>query len=53
MAKVRVSTSLPQEMVDEVDAIATNEVTNRHIVIRQAVAFFLSAKSTKAKKGRK
>lgn len=49
MDGVRVTTMLSPEMVLQLEEIARKEYSNKCVLVRQAVAFFLSAKANKRK----
>jgi len=49
MEGVRVTTMLPPELVFQLEEIAKKEFSNKNVLLRQAVALFLSAKSSKYK----
>lgn len=46
MKGIRVTTMLPPDMVLSLDEIAKREYSNKNVLVRQAVAFFLSKKAS-------
>lgn len=49
MEGVRVTTMLPPEMVFQLEEIAKKEFSNKNVLLRQAVALFLTAKLSNSK----
>lgn len=56
MEGIRVSSMISHEMHDKLEAIAKQELSNKNILIRQALAFFLENRSrldkNKSRKGK-